>query len=103
MGKQQAPKAAVPAKEQPQKATKGHIVLNSFRDIDNFDKAYNPGDDVSHFDKERLKKLVENGLVQAPKGGAKATETPNPADTPPAGDEGNEGDEGGEGGDNGEE
>jgi hypothetical protein len=41
-----------------------YIVISDFRDINNFDKAYAAGDDVSHFEQSRLDKLVELGLVE---------------------------------------
>lgn len=105
MAKQQAPKAAASTSAQPQKASKGHTVLSSFRDRDNWDKEYNPGDDVSHFDKERLETLVKNGLVQAPKGSTKASGVTSFSDTPPTDNEGGDGNEDsdGEEGNNGEE
>lgn len=104
MGKQQAPKTAASSEGQPQKASKGYTVLSPFRDIANWDKAYEPGDDVSHFDNERLKNLVVNGLVQAPKAAAKPADTP-PTDPLVGGDPGDSGEDGGhqgdgEGGDN---
>jgi hypothetical protein len=43
---------------------KKHIVVSPFRDIHNFDNQNNPGDDVSHFDKDRLERLVKSGLVE---------------------------------------
>jgi hypothetical protein len=43
---------------------KAHIVANEFRDIADFSKVYKVGDDVSHFAAERLKGLVEKGLVE---------------------------------------
>jgi hypothetical protein len=42
---------------------KAHIVSSPFRDIANFNKEWKVGSDVSHFDQERLKKLVELNLV----------------------------------------
>lgn len=101
MGKQQAPKSAASNEGQPQTASKGYIVLSPFRDIANWDKAYEPGDDVSHFDKDRLKTLVANGIVQAPKAAAKLADPKNPTDEPPVGDEGGDAGDGGEGGDEG--
>lgn len=35
-----------------------YTVITSFRSITDFNKQYLPGDDVSHFDRERLDKLV---------------------------------------------
>lgn len=42
----------------------GFVVIQEFRDKDNFDKVFEKGDDVSHFDADRLKKLVENKVVE---------------------------------------
>jgi len=42
---------------------KAHIVSSSFRDAGNFNKEWKVGSDVSHFDQERLKKLVDLNLV----------------------------------------
>jgi len=39
-------------------------VLVAFRDKDNYDIEYSPGDDVSHFDEERLKHLQDTGIVK---------------------------------------
>jgi hypothetical protein len=41
-----------------------HMVINVFRDKHNFDKKYQPGDDVSHFDAERLANLVNTEHVE---------------------------------------
>lgn len=41
-----------------------YIVKHEFRDIANFDKVHAVGSDVSHFDEDRLTKLVELGLVE---------------------------------------
>ena len=45
-------------------AEKKHIVTSPFRDKSDFTKAYNVGDEVSHFDAERLAHLVTNKLVE---------------------------------------
>jgi len=42
--------------------TAGYFVTSPFRDKSDFSKLYNIGDDVSHFDAERLENLVKNGL-----------------------------------------
>lgn len=56
--------AAITAEvEQP--APKGYAVKVEFRDKDNFDKRYELGDDVSHFDEARIVDLVERGLIEA--------------------------------------
>jgi hypothetical protein len=48
-----------------QKAKKGKFeVVSDFRDANNFDLTHYAGSDVSHFDKERLKKLEELGYVK---------------------------------------
>lgn len=49
-----------------------YLVASPFRDINNFSKFYEVGDDVSHFSEERLLRLVELGYVEAPKEDAKA-------------------------------
>lgn len=41
-----------------------HIVSSEFRDHSDFNKKWEAGHDVSHFDKKRLKKLVELNLVK---------------------------------------
>jgi len=41
-----------------------HLVTGPFRDIKDFSKEYNVGDDVSDFDPKRLASLVENGHVE---------------------------------------
>jgi len=46
-----------------EKPKKAHIVSSPFRDISNFNKEWKKGTDVSHFDQDRLKKLVELNLV----------------------------------------
>jgi hypothetical protein len=56
-----APKAE--AKEEKPKAAK-YEVISDFRDINDFSVTHYPGSDVSHFDKERLKNLVDLGLVK---------------------------------------
>lgn len=40
-----------------------YIVVTPFRDKDNFNKEWDAGNDVSHFDAERLKMLVDKKLV----------------------------------------
>lgn len=47
-----------------QKADVTHTVKVPFADIHNFDKKYEVGDDVSHFEKERLAHLVSEGLAE---------------------------------------
>ena len=41
-----------------------HIVISEFRDASDFSVAYKVGSDVSHFDVERLERLVANGHVE---------------------------------------
>lgn len=41
-----------------------HIVVQTFRDKHNFDKKWQPGDDVSHFDADRLAHLVNTEHVE---------------------------------------
>lgn len=43
--------------------SKRHIVKTEFRDRNNFEKVNSVGDDVSHFEKQRLSDLVEADLV----------------------------------------
>lgn len=40
------------------------IVVKPFRDLNDFSKRYLPLDDVSYFDKDRLKHLLEIGFVE---------------------------------------
>ena len=54
--------------KEPKEAKKKHIVAKAFRDAPEFvtegqGNAYKVGDDVSHFDTERLKSLVARGFV----------------------------------------
>lgn len=46
------------------KSKKKYTVKVRFADKDDFSKKYEPGTDVSDFDNERLKKLVERGIVE---------------------------------------
>ncbi|MCZ4244974.1 hypothetical protein [Pedobacter punctiformis] len=41
-----------------------YLVVQEFRDKDNFNLHYNEGENVSHFPDDRLKELVEKGLVE---------------------------------------
>lgn len=41
-----------------------YLVIKDFRDINDFSKNHAVGDDVSHFDPERLATLVANGHVE---------------------------------------
>ncbi|MCL7987734.1 hypothetical protein M8998_07270 [Sphingobacterium sp. lm-10] len=41
-----------------------YTVLTPFADKDNFGKMYKEGDDVSHFDEDRLASCVKRGLVK---------------------------------------
>lgn len=43
---------------------KRHIVSAKFRDQSDFNKKWEIGQDVSHFDKKRLEKLIELNLVK---------------------------------------
>lgn len=52
---------APPAETKP--LEKAHIVEKEFRDINNFNQIHRKGADVSHFAKDRLTKLVDNGHV----------------------------------------
>ena len=57
--------AAVVAIDEDNDAKQGkYAVVSHFRDLSNFSIAWNEGDDVSHFDEDRLKKLVELKLVE---------------------------------------
>ncbi|WP_138481547.1 hypothetical protein [Dyadobacter bucti] len=53
--------------DEAQEVSSGYLVLSPFRDRDNFEKAYEEGDDVSHFDEALLESLVSRGLIEAPK------------------------------------
>lgn len=61
--KQAAEVKAAPAKEEKAKASK-YEVVSDFRDINDFSTTHYTGSDVSHFDKDRLKKLIDLGLVK---------------------------------------
>lgn len=56
----------VPGPSKPPKEEKGKsfIVIKPFRDLHEFSKQYFSGDDVSGFDKNRLKHLLEIGYVE---------------------------------------
>ncbi|MEN0095900.1 MAG: hypothetical protein AAGB30_10995 [Pedobacter sp.] len=41
-----------------------YSVVSEFRDIDDFDKVHKPGDDVSHFDKDRIAVLLDRGHIE---------------------------------------
>lgn len=43
---------------------KEYIVKSEFRSIHDFDQIHEVGDDVSDFEPERLKKLLELGLIE---------------------------------------
>ena len=59
----QALKQLKQPKEKASKVEK-HIVSSEFRDQSDFNKKWEVGADVSHFNKERLKKLLELNLVK---------------------------------------
>lgn len=42
---------------------KSKTVKRSFRDKDNFDRKYEVGEDVSHFDEKRLRELKDKGFI----------------------------------------
>jgi len=46
-----------------QESAGGFVVVSPFRDINDFNKVYGVGEDVSHFDKDRLLSLIEKKLV----------------------------------------
>jgi len=50
----------------------GYLVVSGFNDISDFGKRWHEGDDVSHFDDDRLESLIKRKLVQATKEDAKA-------------------------------
>ena len=50
-------------KKDDEELTGAYFVATPFRDKDNFKKEWKEGQDVSHFDSERLKKLIQNGHV----------------------------------------
>jgi len=49
------------------------VALADFRDIDNFDVAYNEGDDVSHLSDERILTLLDKKLIAPVQEAAAAT------------------------------
>lgn len=69
-----------------EKKDSGYFVTSEFRDRDNYDHAYKVGDDVSHFDKDRLNLLVENGYAEyvEPKAPAKGNEETSKGNKAPA-------------------
>ncbi len=44
-----------------------YTVSKEFRDLNDYNNILKPGDDVTHFDQERLDRLVELGLVEKTK------------------------------------
>lgn len=40
------------------------IVIKPFRDINDFSKKWQPGDDVSDFEEKRLERLIQIGVVK---------------------------------------
>ena len=62
-GKVQEKQPEIKPEKQPENRAK-HIVSSEFRDQSDFNKKWEVGADVSHFDKERLKKLLELNLVK---------------------------------------
>lgn len=64
----EAPKKEAEQAESPKpkkEKAKGYIVISSFRDQNDFNRIYQKGEAVSHFDAERLASLQEKGLVKA--------------------------------------
>lgn len=57
-------------------------VVQKFRDKDDYSKSYEIGDDVSHFDDERIEDLVSRGLIKS--GAKEATDPESDPDTQPA-------------------
>lgn len=51
------------AKKQ-EKPIGGYVVVSPFRDINDFSKAYEEGEDVSHLSDDRLLDLLEKGLIE---------------------------------------
>lgn len=56
-------------KQETEKVTEkpidGYYVVSPFKDKKQYgSNSYNIGDDVSHFDTERLKKAIDKGLVE---------------------------------------
>ncbi|WP_293914681.1 MULTISPECIES: hypothetical protein [unclassified Sphingobacterium] len=57
-------KAKADAKVEKDKKSKKYTVIAPFADKDNFGKKWVEGDDVSHFEQDRLDLCVERGLVK---------------------------------------
>ncbi|MGJ1196284.1 hypothetical protein ACR777_10485 [Sphingobacterium spiritivorum] len=57
-------KAKAEAKAEKDKKSKKYTVISPFADKDNFGKKWVEGDDVSHFEQDRLDLCVERGLVK---------------------------------------
>lgn len=51
-------------KETKKENNPGYTVKKDFRDSEDFSKVYSKGEDVSHFNEHRLKKLVDLGHVE---------------------------------------
>ena len=60
----EAASKAKKAEEKTSKASRKYVVVSPFADKDNFGKKWEEGDDVSHFDEDRLKSCIERGLVK---------------------------------------
>lgn len=50
--------------ENKQEQVPKYVVVSSFRDKSNFDKEYAIGEDVSHFDAERIAHCEQLGLIK---------------------------------------
>jgi hypothetical protein len=57
---QQESKASEPKKAK----RKSYVVAKEFRDHNDFSQTWKEGDDVSHFDQDRLQHLIDTGIVE---------------------------------------
>lgn len=52
------------AKKKEGEITPSHVVAIEFRDINDYSKVYKVGEDISHFDADRLIDLIEKGIAK---------------------------------------
>lgn len=86
-GKQTAKKPAA------SKKSAGATVTTEFRDLNDFNKIHQVGDDVSHFDSERLEKLINLGYVEGKAVASPADDENSEDGGEGSGENGNSGDE----------
>jgi hypothetical protein len=47
-----------------EKKVVGYIVVSHFRDINDFNKVYEPGDDIADLPEDRIRTLLDRGLIE---------------------------------------